>query len=420
MQEFCVFGGKSLEGQVRVQGAKNSVLPMMAASLLCSENTVELTNVPVLSDVSVSVNLLEKLGCSVVHQDHVMRINACNALPYPLEQCWCQKMRSSVLYLGSMLGRFGRAQLCYPGGCVLGERPIDLHISALEQMGTIFDFQENSIVATCPEGLRGAQIHLPFPSVGATENILMAACLAKGETLLYNGAEEPEIEDLIDLLQRMGAQINKTGNCIQICGVKALHGCSKEVMADRIVAFTLMTAALATDGELLLENCPVNMLRAPMEVLAAAGAAFRRQGERLLVRRAGPFILPVEEIVSGPYPAFPTDCGALIIALLTLAQGRSSFTETVFSDRFRIAEQLRMMGADIALYNNRAVINGVSCLSGGKVRATDLRAGAALLVAALAARGESCISGADLILRGYEDAVGMFAGLGAKITERSG
>lgn len=420
MQEFCVCGGRPLEGQVRVQGAKNSVLPLMAASLLCSENTVELTDVPLLSDVEVSVRLLQKLGCTVTHRGHVMQIDATNAASQPLEQCWCQKMRSSVLYLGPMLGRFGRAQLCYPGGCVLGERPIDLHIAALEQMGTVFDFREDAITATCPHGLQGAVIRLPFPSVGATENILMAACLAKGETLLYNGAEEPEIDDLIDLLRCMGAEITKTKECISIRGVEALHGCTKAVMADRIVAFTLMAAALATDGEITLENCPVGTLGTPMEVLAAAGAALRRQGNRVTVRRAGPFVLPVEEIVSGPYPAFPTDGGAIIMALLTLAQGRSSFTETVFSDRFRVAEQLQMMGADIALYDNRAVIHGVSHLVGRSVRATDLRAGAALLVAALAAKGESCIEDAGLILRGYEDVVGMFTGLGAKITERSG
>lgn len=419
MQEFCVRGVGPLKGTLRVQGAKNSVLPLLAASLLCGDKTVTLTDVPYLSDVDVSVDLLTTLGCRVERQGHTLQVDATAAAPTVLGEELCCRMRSSVLYLGPLLGRFGKAQLSYPGGCVLGERPIDLHISALEQMGAQFKCTDDTLSAYCPRGLQGAEIHLRYPSVGATENILMAASLAKGETVLYNRAVEPEIDDLIELLTFMGANIRRENDCVKIQGVSSLRGCTKAVMPDRIAAYTLLAAALATDGKITLENCPVRALGAPLEVLAAAGGALCRQGQTLTVRRAGPFILPVEQIVSGPFPAFPTDAGAITLAMLSLAQGESTFEETVFSDRFKVVSQLQNMGADISLAGNCAHIYGVPKLTGARVQATDLRAGAALLVAALAAEGESVISGAEYIKRGYELVIPTFRELGAEITERS-
>ena len=419
MQEYWVRGGTPLNGSLRVQGAKNSVLPLLAASLLSGENSVVLSDVPELSDVDVSVELLQSLGCSVCRQKDVLSVDATGASPVTLDGDLCHKMRSSVLFLGPMLARFGKAELSYPGGCVLGERPIDLHISALMQMGARFQFGENTLSACCPEGLQGTAVHLRYPSVGATENILMAASLAKGETLLYNRAVEPEIDDLIELLVLMGADIQKETDCVRIVGVPALHGCSKAVMPDRIAAFTFLAAALATDGKITLENCPVGALGAPFEVVAAAGGAICRKGQSITVRRAGPFILPVDQIISGPFPAFPTDAGAITLALLSLAQGVSTFEETVFSDRFRVVSELQKMGADIQLQGSRATVTGVPSLQGASVCATDLRAGAALLVAALAAEGESIISGAEYIQRGYQSVTDTFGALGADIAQRS-
>ena len=417
MPEYIIRGGRALRGSITVQGAKNSVLPILAASLLC-ENTVQLSGVPHLRDVAVSLRLLEKLGCRIRRGEHLLELDLSKCGYTPLEQEDCRLMRSSVLFLGSLLGRFGKARLFFPGGCVLGERPIDLHIRALKQMGAEIDCVGDEISAHCPMGLHGCEIHLSYPSVGATENILMAACLAKGTTVLYNGAREPEIEDLIDFLCSMGAHILRENDCIIVEGVTSLQGCHKKVMPDRIAAYTFLVAALATDGEITLENCPTKSLGVPLEILAAAGGVTCQQGSALSLKRSGPFVLPVEHIISAPYPAFPTDAGALIMALLSLAQGGSVFEETVFSDRFKVVEQLRRFGADIVIDGRRAYINGVSELKGCCCTATDLRAGAALLVAALAAEGESIIYGGEHIIRGYENIDRVFRELGADIIER--
>ncbi len=416
MPEYIIRGGRPLRGSITVQGAKNSVLPILAASLLC-ENTVQLSGVPHLRDVAVSLRLLETLGCRIRRGEHRLELDLTKCDYRPMGQSDCRMMRSSVLFLGPLLGRFGAARLFFPGGCVLGERPIDLHIGALRQMGAEIECVGDEISARCPYGLQGCEIHLSYPSVGATENILMAASLAKGTTVLYNGAREPEIEDLTDFLCAMGAHIRRENERIIVEGVPSLRGCHKSVMPDRIAAYTFLVAALATDGEITIENCPVRALGVPLEILAAAGGVMRRQGSALTLTRGGPFILPVEHIISAPYPAFPTDAGAPVMALLSLAQGGSVFEETVFSDRFKVVEQLRRFGADITVEGRRAYINGVSRLVGCRCTATDLRAGAALLIAALAAEGESIIYGGEHIIRGYENIAETFRGLGAEIIE---
>ena len=417
MPQYVVRGGVPLRGSVAVQGAKNSVLPILAASLLC-ENTVQLSGVPQLRDVAVSLRLLEGVGCRIRRGEHRLELDLSKCAYRPMAKEDCRLMRSSVLFLGALLGRFGRARLYFPGGCVLGERPIDLHIRALRQMGAEIDCVGDEISARCPNGLQGCEIHLSYPSVGATENILMAASLAKGTTVLYNGAREPEIEDLLDFLCAMGARIVRENECVIVEGVSSLHGCHKAVMPDRIAAITFLVAALATDGEITLENCPSGALGVPLEVLAAAGGVFRRRGDALSVCRSGPFILPVEHIISAPYPAFPTDAGAPVMALLSLAQGGSVFEETVFTDRFKVVPELRRFGADIAVDGRRAYVNGVSSLHGCHCTATDLRAGAALLIAALAAEGKSVIAGGEHIVRGYENIAGVFSALGADIVEK--
>lgn len=417
MPEYVIRGAVPLRGSISVQGAKNSVLPILSASLLC-QSRVQLSGVPQLRDVAVSLKLLEKLGCRIQRGEHRLELDLSKCTYSPMEKEECKRMRSSVLFLGALLGRFGKARLYFPGGCVLGERPIDLHIRALRQMGAEIECVGDEISADCPHGLQGCEIHLSYPSVGATENILMAGCLAKGTTVVYNGAREPEIEDLIDFLCAMGAQIHRENDCIIIQGVTGLHGCHKTVMPDRIAAFTMLVAALATDGEITLENCPVKALGVPLEILAGAGGVICQQGDTLSLKRSGSFILPVEHIISAPYPAFPTDAGAPIMALLSLAQGGSVFEETVFSDRFKVVEQLRRFGADITVDGRRAYINGVPHLSGCECYATDLRAGAALMVAALAARGESTIYGGEHIIRGYENIAETFTALGADIVEK--
>lgn len=417
MPQYVVRGGIPLRGSVAVQGAKNSVLPILAASLLC-ENTIQLSGVPLLRDVAVALRLLEGVGCRIRRGGHFVELDLSKCDYHPLAKEDCRLMRSSVLFLGALLGRFGRAQLYFPGGCVLGERPIDLHIRALRQMGAEIECLGDEISARCPTGLTGCEIHLSYPSVGATENILMAASLAKGRTVLYNGAREPEIEDLMDFLCAMGARAWRENECLIVEGVSSLHGCHKAVMPDRIAAFTLLVAALATDGEITLENCPCGALGVPLEILAAAGGVIRRQGSSLTVRRGGPFILPVEHVISAPYPAFPTDAGAPVMALLSMAQGASVYEETVFTDRFKVVEQLSSFGADITVDGRRAYINGVPVLRGCRCRATDLRAGAALLIAALAAEGKSVIAGGEHIIRGYENIAGVFSALGADIVEK--
>ncbi|MBR5782670.1 MAG: UDP-N-acetylglucosamine 1-carboxyvinyltransferase [Clostridia bacterium] len=414
MPDYKIRGTAPLRGSVLVQGAKNSVLPMLAACLLCSEK-VQLSGVPQLSDVSNSLRIIEKLGCRVRRGVHTLEVDTQAVCYSTLTAEDCRKMRSSVLFLGPLLGRTGRAELYCPGGCVLGPRPIDLHIEALCKMGAEIEVTDERISAVCPDGLQGSEITLRYPSVGATENILMAACLAKGRTVLYNSAVEPEIGELIALLRAMGAFIEVGGGRVCIEGSERLHGCHRTVGADRIVAFTLMAAALVTDGEITLCNCPVQALQAPLRVLGDIGADISLCGEGLRIRR-GTKIYPVN-VSSAPYPGFPTDAGALLLTILSLASGRSRYEETVFSDRFAIAEQLRRLGADIEVKNNCAVINGVPQLCGGTVRATDLRAGAALIVAALGAQGESTVCGGEHILRGYEDIVGVFRSLGAEITE---
>ncbi len=417
MSEYIIHGALPLRGSIRVQGAKNSVLPILAATLLCSEGIVCLQDVPNLSDVYVCLSMLEALGCTVSQYENTAEINTSCVTFAPLRQPDCSMMRSSVLFLGPMLARFGRAELYFPGGCLLGERPIDLHISALQQMGTVFSPDREKIIATCPDGLHGADILLSYPSVGATENILMAASLAKGETKLYNYAKEPEIDDLIDALCLMGAKIVKQRERILIEGVGQLHGCEKTIMPDRIAAYTFLAAALATDGEITLTNFNEKTLAVPLEILAAAGGAICRRKGEITISRSGPFILPVGAFSSGPYPAFPTDAGAITLALLSLAQGQSVFTETVFSDRFKVVGELQKFGADIHVKGSRAHISGVKELHGCRAAAVDLRAGAALLVAALSAQGKSIIEGSAYIERGYEDIVFLLRSVGADITE---
>ncbi len=417
MRRYEIRGGRALSGGVVLQGAKNSALPLMAASALCTEGKVCFENCPVLEDTSLTERILVSLGCGVTRKGGLMTVDPSGICRCSVCREYCAGMRSSILFLGPLLARFGRAEMFLPGGCLLGARPVDIHIKGLEKMGADVRVEGDRITAACPRGLRGAAIELPFPSVGATENMMTAASLAEGKTVIENAAAEPEIGDLADLINRMGGHVRADGGRITVFGVKRLHGCRKRIIPDRIAAFTFFAAALATNGNIMVRGADPAHLRAAMRALEKTGAAFEISEDGIGVRRALDRILPTE-IVTAPYPGFPTDDMALAMALLTVADGVSSLRETVFSDRFALTDELLKMGADMTVRRNVALVTGVHRLRGAAVRATDLRAGAALIVAGLAAEGETLIEDDGHIARGYENIVGTLSALGADITER--
>lgn len=416
MMQYIVDGGCKLKGECLVQGAKNSVLPMLSAALLCSEGEVTLVGCPDLSDVQAACDILVSLGCKVLRQEDTITVAADHVSGWRISRTLMQQMRSSVVFLGPILARQNVARICYPGGCLLGDRPIDIHLSAFHKMGATVTEEGDCVSCVCPEGLTGDHIYLPFPSVGATENVIMAASLAKGTTVLHNAAREPEIVDLCDLLCKMGAKIDGAGGgIITVEGVKKLHGTEKYVMRDRIAAATLMTATLATDGNVSLRGADPEHFRAVTNVLIAAGGNVTEYSDTITVRRSGAFILPVRSIRTLPYPAFPTDAQAIVMALLCRAAGTSVFVETIFPSRFKVVKEFCKMGAHISVEDNSAIVNGVPRLYGTTVHATDLRGGAALIIAALSAEGRSRILQAEHILRGYESIEKTLSLLGAKI-----
>ena len=417
MRQYEIRGGRPLYGSITLQGAKNSALPLMAACLLCTEGVSCLDRCPILWDTALAGHILTSLGCGVIRTGGLVTVDAGRAVSSPVSREYCAGMRSSVLYLGPMLARFRKADLYFPGGCSLGARPIDIHIKGLEQMGASFSVEDGHISAVCPKGLHGTVIDLPFPSVGATENIMMAACLAKGRTTIRNAAIEPEILDLADFIGRMGGNVHMDGRRVTVSGTEGLRGCYKKVMPDRIAAITYFTAALAANGNISVRGAESAHMRASMEILKKAGAAFDPVKREIGVRRTGK-ILPVRDIITAPYPRFPTDDMAAVMSLLTMADGVSTLRETVFSDRFALVGELRKLGADITVRQGVAAVRGVRKLYGAKVRATDLRAGAALIVAGLAADGLTVIEDDGHIERGYENITGTLRDLGAQITER--
>ena len=418
MREYIIRGGAPLHGEIPLQGAKNSVLPILAASLLCDRDSVQLDNCPVLEDVHLSVHILQSLGCEVTRIGQEIRVYTKNFKNIALPKALCGGMRSSILYLGPLLAKCGSAQMYAPGGCLLGRRPVDIHLSALSQMGARFDVEKERITASAPDGLAGCDIVFPYPSVGATENIIMAASLARGITTITGAAAEPEIGDLVDFINAMGGRVRQNGKTITVYGVEALHGCRKTVIPDRIAGFTYLAAALATDGRVTLSGCRFPHMRSTLEMLSSAGGVITVNEDKITAYRRGAFLLSVPEIETGPYPAFPTDAGAIALTLLSLARGCGVLHETVFSDRFGVAEQLRALGADIQIEGQKATVRGVGALNGCRVQATDLRAGAALIVAALAAKGETVVAGGEHIIRGYENITENLQALGADIEER--
>ena len=414
MEKLVIRGGKKLSGSVKISGAKNAVLPIIAASLLGKTPSV-LQDIPKLEDVKTISEVLGHLGINVrsdgqgnlyIDSTHII---SCEA-PYEL----VRKMRASFLVMGSLLAREGKTKISLPGGCAIGTRPIDLHLKGFEALGAEILLGHGYIEAKAPHGLTGARIYLDFPSVGATENIMMAASMAKGQTILENPAQEPEIVDLANYLNVMGANIRGAGtNVIKIEGVKELHGSEYQVIPDRIEAGTYMVAAAITNSEIRIENVLTEHLKPVVAKLKEAGVIIEEDINGVWVR--GTKSLRAVDIKTLPYPGFPTDMQAQLMALMTVAQGTSVITETVFENRFMHVDELKRMGANIKIEGRSAVVEGVKKLTGCQVKATDLRAGAALVLAGLIAEGVTEIGCIHHIDRGYDSLVDKFTALGADI-----
>lgn len=414
MERLIVKGGNRLVGTVKTSGAKNAVLPIIAASILGTSPS-RLDEIPALEDVRTICAVLECLGIKVdASEPHTLKIDSreitsCEA-PYEL----VRSMRASFLVMGPLLARKGYARISQPGGCAIGTRPIDLHLKGFEALGVKIEQGHGYIEASAPEGMTGANIYLDFPSVGATENIMMAAAMANGTTVLENPAEEPEIVDLANYLNQMGARVRGAGtNVITIEGVSELHGVQHSVIPDRIEAGTYMIAAAMTGGDVIIENVLPEHQKPLIAKLREAGALVEEDIDRIHVVGSGR--LKAVDIKTLPYPGFPTDMQAQMMAMLSVAEGSSKITETVFENRFMHVVELNRMGANITTEGRSAVITGPAHLTGCTVRATDLRAGAAMILAGLVAEGATEICDIYHIDRGYEEIAAKLTRLGADI-----
>lgn len=427
MDKIRIKGGTALHGTIPIGGSKNAGLPLMAASLLTDESLV-LSNLPCLADINSMATLLDQHGVTVDHKDDALahspdgqclslraqRILSTTA-PYDL----VRKMRASVLVLGPLLARFGEARVSLPGGCAIGARPVDLHIKGLQALGAEIEIEQGYIEARAPRGLRGAEIVFPVVSVGATENLLMAATLAEGTTILVNTAREPEITDLADCLIAMGADIEGAGTGrITIHGRDRLHGAEHRVIPDRIETGTYMAAVAITGGDTVLAGVELRLVDAVAQLLGSAGIEVSEveNGIRIKGRIAGgrPCVHGVD-VMTEPFPGFPTDMQAQIMALMTIADGAAMITETIFENRFMHVPELVRMGANINIHGASAMVRGVPRLKGAPVMATDLRASVSLALAGLAAEGETILHRVYHLDRGYERLEGKLAACGAEI-----
>lgn len=416
MGTYIVRGGRKIEGEFAVRGSKNTALPILAASLL-AEDEVVLENLPLIRDVFQTLDILRELGCkvSLSEETRTVTIDSRYLSGTEIGNETVRKMRSSILFLGALLGREKQGKLAYPGGCAIGKRPIDLHLAAFEKMGV--SILEEGVVLDCrADRISGQHIYLDFPSVGATENILLLAAKAEGVTVIHNAAREPEIISLVRFLRAIGAEIYGEGTAsIMVEGVKDLHGAYYVIPADRIEGGTFLCAAAMTGGELRLKGLEREQMGAVLEVMRMTGCRFLWEDSDLLWMCPPKQLLSDFTIVTGPFPAFPTDMQPLMMSLLTLAKGNCMISETVFEARFSQGEELCRMGADIRISERNASIYGVEKLHGAEVFAKDLRCGASLLVAALAAEGESHVHGSEYVERGYEKIEDAFSFLGGDI-----
>ena len=413
MPIWRVRGGNELRGSVKIQGAKNAVLPIMAASVV-GGGISKLTNCPLLSDVNASVEILRHLGCNVYIDGHEITIDSRNVhisyIPHEL----MLKMRSSVMFMGAILARMGEVRLSTPGGCELGSRPIDLHLKALEAMGAKI-VHEGGEVYCRADKLVGAHINLEFPSVGATENIMLAACSAQGETIITNAAREPEIEDLQKFLRAKGADVEGAGSSvIKIRGFNPKEYVHHEIMPDRIVASTYLCACAAAGGEVSLENIIAPHLSAVISSLEAMGCDILSEGRAVYIHRKSS-LKALRPVITKPYPGFPTDAQALLMASCLKAEGTSVFVENIFESRYGHVPEMRRLGADIRTEGRVAMVMGTDELIGAPVNACDLRGGAALIIAGLSAKGETKVFDIGHIERGYESISEDLRSLGADI-----
>ncbi len=412
MNAFLVEGGRPLSGIARVHGAKNSVLPILAASLLAGGESV-LHNCPDLSDVRASLTILEHLGCRTGREGDTIYVDASAPTGFDVPDRLMREMRSSVIFLGAILGRMGAASLSFPGGCELGPRPIDLHLAAIRTLGA--QVQERGGQLLCAGQLTGGDITFSIPSVGATENAMLAAVLARGTTTITNAAREPEIVDLQSFLVTMGARVRGAGSSVvTVEGGVPLHGGEHTIMGDRIVAATYLSAVAATGGEVEVVGCDYRHLSTVTAVLSEAGCKLHSEGRRITIKSSAP-LKGVRPVRTAPYPGFPTDAQAPLMAALAKGEGTSLFVENIFESRYRHVDELMRMGADIRVEGKVAVVYGVPKLHGAEVRAADLRGGAALVVAALGAEGLSSITGLQHVDRGYEDIDFVLRTLGGRI-----
>lgn len=416
MEKIIVRGGQQLRGTVKIEGAKNAVLPVLAASLIASEGKSVITDVPVLADVYTINEVLKNLNADVEFNanTNTVEIDASKELRTEAPFEYVRKMRASVLVLGPLLARYGHANVAMPGGCAIGSRPIDLHLKGFEAMGADIHVGNGFVEAKVDGRLQGAKIYLDMPSVGATENIMMAASLAEGTTIIENAAKEPEIVDLANYLNKMGADIVGAGTeTIRIHGVEKLHGTSHTIIPDRVEAGTFMAAAAITGGNVLVENVESEHLRSVISKMEEMGVSIEEEGTGLRV--IGPEYFKSTDVKTLPYPGFPTDMQSQMMALMLKANGTSVLTETVFENRFMHVEEFRRMNAKIKIEGRSVIIEGLNDLQGAEVAATDLRAAAALILAGLVAEGHTRVTQLKHLDRGYVNLVGKLAALGADI-----
>ena len=416
MSQLLIRGGERLGGEVKIHGAKNSVLPILAATVLTG-SCVELLNCPRLRDVESSIAILRALGCEANWEGSALTVDTAGLHCCKVPDALMREMRSSAIFLGAILARCGRAELSYPGGCELGPRPIDLHLAGLRKLGAEIEETGGTVLCRAAK-LVGREAVLRMPSVGATENLMLAACGAEGITVISNAAREPEIEDLQAFLNACGARVCGAGSStIRIEGNRPLHGCSFSVMPDRIVAATYLCAASSAGGEVFLKGAREEHIKTVTAILQEAGCEIRAEnaGIACFCRERPRAVLPVR---TAPYPGFPTDAQALLMAALLRSRGSTVFEENMFSNRYRHVDELIRMGAKIRVSGRVAVVTGVERLCGATVRCTDLRGGAALCVAALGAEGETAVDAVSHIDRGYEDIAADLQALGATVERR--
>lgn len=417
MSTITIQGKRRINATMPVHGAKNSALPILAASIVQRGQSV-IHNCPRLSDVDASIRIMEHLGCTITREGSTVVVDSTNLEPRPIPHELMREMRSSIIFLGAMLARLGKAEVSLPGGCEIGLRPIDLHLKALKQMGANVDDSHGTLQCDVGEGLKGAQIALAIPSVGATENIMLAACTAQGVTTITNAAREPEISDMADFLNACGGRICGAGEgTIEIEGVKRLFGCQHTIIPDRITASTYMCAAAVTGGKVLLPHIIPAHLEPVLPVFEEAGCDIQVGGDYLKLT-APPRLKAVKAIRTMYYPGFPTDAQAPVMSMLTIADGNSMFVENIFENRYMHVGELCRMGANIKIEGRVAVVEGVKTLWGTAVEAGDLRGAAALIIAGLCAEGKTVVSGLHHLDRGYENLVDVLTQAGASLQRK--